>query len=138
MPVRISVASEGDDEKPRDLRASSGPPSPVAKAAVPFSKILAARRDEVARSAAAKSNRPTSRGPSQREHGWSSTSLEDTQLRGGTKSSQGTNSTNRIRKLSPRALMRKYRSRMKPRTFLLLVFASVSLMIMSLHIHFCE
>ena len=125
MPVRISVASEGEEEETRDLRASSSPNSPTK--ALPYSSILAGRREEAARAAAAKARPTSSRGPSRREHGWSSTSLEDTQSR--TKSSLG-NSTNKIRKLSPRALMRKYRSKMKPRTFLLLVFASVSLIIL--------
>eukprot|EP00953_Heterococcus_sp_UTEX-ZZ885_P038336 19680-Heterococcus_DN1.PRE.1 len=65
----------------------------------------------------------SSKGP-QREHGWSSTSADDTASRG-TKSSIGSTAS-KLRKMSPRALMRKYRSKIKPRTYLYSVFGLVS------------
>jgi hypothetical protein len=123
MPVaaRISIASEDEDGE-RDLRAASCPVSSSPKG-VPYSSVLAERREIAAKLAAAKAGKSTSRGP-KREHGWSSTSADDTASRG-TKSSVGSTS-GKERRMSPRALMRKYRAKVKPRTYLYTVFGLVS------------
>jgi hypothetical protein len=121
MPqARISVAS-GREEEERDLRAASCPASSSPKG-VPYSSVLAERREIAAKLAAAKAGKSTSRGP-KREHGWSSTSADDTASRG-TKSSAGSTS-GKERSMSPRALMRKYRAKVKPRTYLYTVFGLV-------------
>jgi hypothetical protein len=117
-PSKVSVSCTEDDggvQECRDLRAASAPTK-----GVPYSSVLASRREMAARSAAAA--KISSKGP-QKEHGWSSTSAEDTQSRG--KSSIGSTAS-KLRKMSPRALMRKYRSKIKPRTYLYFVFGLVS------------
>jgi hypothetical protein len=121
MPqARISVTSESEGE--RDLRAASCPIGNSPKA-VPYSSVLAERREIAAKLAAAKAGRSNSKGP-KNQH-WSSTSNDDTASRG-TKSSAGGTSSGKERRLSPRALMRKYRAKVKPRTYLYSVFGLVS------------
>jgi hypothetical protein len=110
------IEDDGGVQESRDLRAASSPTK-----GVPYSSVLASRREMAARLAAAA--KVCSKGP-QREHGWSSTSADDTQSRG-TKSSIGSTAS-KLRKMSPRALMRKYRSKIKPRTYLYSVFGLVS------------
>jgi hypothetical protein len=121
MPqARIAVASGREDEE-RDLRAASCPAGSTPKG-VPYSSVLAERREIAAKLAAAKAGKSSSRGP-KREHGWSSTSADDAASRG--KSSVGSTSSRRQRRMSPRALMRKYRAKVKPRTYLYTIFGLV-------------
>jgi hypothetical protein len=121
MPVRISILAEDDHNHDHDDLRSTLSDASISKA-VPFSSVLAERREAAAKLAAAKAG---SLRAAKRERGWGSTSADDTASRG-TRSSIGSPRCRKGRNPSPRALMRKYRAKVKPRTYLYSVFGLVS------------
>ena len=111
MPTkRVSV-----EEDVRDMRAASCPVSP--SKVIPYSQIQAARREEAAR----QQGKIAAKKSSQHAHGWSSTDGDDAS----TSISRSSTGPGGKKVPSARATLRKFRAKIKPRTWLYSVFALV-------------
>jgi hypothetical protein len=128
----VNVLQMDDLDVPRNLRAATSPvvggtapSSPYGtggssgSTGMPYSAVLAQRKADAQKAATRQKVSKTSR------HGWTDTTSTD----------EGTNASSNITsvgnksdtKLNAKQLMRKYKSRVKPRTWLYLTFLIVSL-----------